>query len=142
MRFHPMNPGEICRIGDRGFEMIRVNHIVPGVGYRVASQQGAFAFSGDTTSNDTFWEALNNRDRLDALIVEAAFPNSEVDLCRRAGHYCPTLLAEDLAKLDHKPSVYISHSKPGAEKTIFAECQRAIKNLQVFSLSGDERITL
>lgn len=142
MRFQPMNPGEICRIDDRNFDMIRVNHIVPGVGYRVESPEGVFAFSGDTTSNDTFWDALNARDRLDVLIVEAAFPNAEIDLCRRAGHYCATLLAEDLAKLQHKPRVYISHNKPGAEQTIFAECQAAIKGLDVYPLSGNDRITL
>jgi ribonuclease BN (tRNA processing enzyme) len=142
MRFQPMNPGEICRINDRSFDMIRVNHIVPGVGYRVESPDGVFAFSGDTTSNDTFWEALNAKDRLDALIVEAAFPNAEIDLCRRAGHYCATLLAEDLEKLQHKPTVYISHNKPGAEQTIFAECQAAINGLDVHPLSGDDRITL
>jgi hypothetical protein len=76
------------------------------------------------------------------LIVEAAFPNAEIDLCRRAGHYCATLLAEDLAKLQHKPTVYISHNKPGAEQVIFAECQAAIQGLDVQPLSGGDRITL
>lgn len=142
MRFQPMNPGEICKIENRSFEMIRVNHIVPGVGYRVESPDGAFAFSGDTTSNDTFWEGLNARDKLDMLIVEAAFPNTEIDLCRRAGHYCADLLAEDLAKLQHHPKVYISHNKPGAEETIFAECQKAINGHEVYPLNGGDRFKL
>ena len=53
-----------------------------------------------------------------------------------------TLLAEDLAKLRHKPRVYISHNKPGAEQIIFAECQAAINGLEIHPLSGDDRITL
>lgn len=142
MRFQTMNPGEICKIGDRSFEMIQVNHIVPGVGYRVESSGGVFAFSGDTTTNDTFWERLNERDKLDILIVETAFPNNEIELCRRAGHYCANLLADDLAKLEHKPTVYISHNKPGAEEKIFSECQAAIKTHPVQPLRGDARFKL
>lgn len=142
MRFQTMNPGEICTIGNRGFEMIAVNHIVPGVGYRIESPTGVFAFSGDTTSNDTFWAGLNARKKLDVLIVETAFPNNELDLCRRAGHYCASLLAEDLLKLEHQPRIYISHNKPGAEAQIFAECEQDIKSHKVFSLNTGARFEL
>jgi len=122
--------------------MINVNHIVPGVGYRVENEIGVFAFSGDTTTNDSFWQTLNEREKLDVLVVETAFANADVDLCRRAGHYCADLLAEDLAKLKHKPQVYISHNKPGAEKLIMAECAEAIKTHQVHPLNGGIRIKL
>lgn len=142
MRFQTMNPGELCRIGDRTFEMIHVNHIVPGVGYRIENAHGVFAFSGDTTTNDTFWAGLNSREKLDILMVETAFPNEDIELCRRAGHYCANLLAEDLLKLEHQPKVYISHNKPGAEAQIFAECEQAIKSHQVHSLSGGARFKL
>lgn len=142
MRFQTMNPGEICRIGERSFEMITVNHIVPGAGYRIENASGVFAFSGDTTTNDTFWAGLNARDKLDILVVEAAFPDEEIELCRRAGHYCPSLLAEDLAKLEHQPEVYISHNKPGAEQLIFSECEKAIKTHKVHPLSGGLRFKL
>ncbi|VAW93459.1 CAMP phosphodiesterases class-II:Metallo-beta-lactamase superfamily [hydrothermal vent metagenome] len=142
MRYSPMLPGEILNIGDRHLEMINVNHIVPGVGYRVENAIGVFAFSGDTTTNDTLWETLNQRDKLDVLIVETAFANADIDLCRRAGHYCADLLAADLAKLKHQPAVYISHNKPGAEKLIMAECEQAIKTHKIHPLHGGVRIKL
>jgi ribonuclease BN (tRNA processing enzyme) len=142
LRFETMHPGDVITLGDRRFESIRVNHTVPGVGYRIESPRGAFAFSGDTTTNDSFWMALNAHDKLDILMVEAAFPNEEIELCRRSCHYCPSLLATDLMKLKHKAKVYISHNKPGAEHRIFSQCQQAIQSHDINPLSGHEHFTL
>lgn len=142
LRYEPMAPGETRQLRDVYFEMVPVRHVVPGVGYVVSNGSGVFAFSGDTTTNDTFWERLNHLDQLDLLIVEAAFPNQDIEICRRAGHYCPSLLAEDLAKLEHHPEIYISHNKPGGEGEIFAECSRAINGHSINRLSAGARFTL
>ena len=142
LTFEVMQPGEVVRLAERNFEMIRVNHIVPGVGYRVETSRGAFAFSGDTTTNDSLWAALNAHSKLDILMVEAAFPNEELDLCRRAGHYCPELLASDLRKLKHPAKVYISHNKPGAERRIFSQCQQMIQSHEIHPLNGGTRFKL
>lgn len=142
MRYQPMSPGETYSLGDRNIEMIAVNHIVPGVGYRVTNGEKIFAFSGDTTTNDNFWDVLNAHDRLDILVVEAAFPNRYRELSDRAGHYCPATLAADLAKLRHKADVYISHNKPGAEDEIFNECSQAITTHTVKRLQGGKLFTL
>ena len=142
IRFAPMRPGEKVTLGERTLEMIPVNHIVPTVGFRVASPGGVFAFSGDTTTNDTFWEVLNAGDRLDMLVVESAFPDEEEHLCRLARHYSPRLLAEDLKKLRHRPGIYLTHAKPGSESTIFEQCQRHVSDRELSQLSGDEIFTL
>ena len=142
MQYQVMRPGEIWQAADRRIQMIPVNHIVPGVGYRIENSTSVFAFSGDTTTNDTFWSALNEYDRLDLLIVEAAFTNAEINLCRQAGHYCASLLAEDLKKLRHNPRIYISHNKPGFEQQILAECVETINDHEIHSLSGGTRFQL
>ena len=49
------------------------------------------------------------------LIVESAFADEDVELSRKAFHYCPQLLAADLDKLNHRPELYITHMKPGSE---------------------------
>lgn len=138
MRFLPMQPGQPVTVDGVTFEMIPVNHLVPTVGYRVESADRVFAFSGDTTTNDTFWEALNARERLDLLVVECAFSSDEMELCRMARHYCPELLAADLRKLEHRPAVYLTHAKPGEEEKIFAECQELITDREIDHLSGGE----
>ncbi len=137
MRYEPLAPGECRQLGGRRFEMIPVNHIVPTVGYRIESPDGGvLAFSGDTTSNDTFWAALNEHERLDHLIVEAAFANAFEALSLRSRHYCPSLLAQDLKKLRHKPVIYLSHNKPAAEDVILEECRAAITDRELIRLQS------
>ncbi|MCW8901637.1 MAG: 3',5'-cyclic-nucleotide phosphodiesterase [Gammaproteobacteria bacterium] len=142
MQYQVMQPGEIIELGQRKVEMIEVNHIVAGVGYRVESETGAFAFSGDTTTNDTFWDALNKHDNLNLLLVESAFTNKDVKLCHLSGHYCAELLGPDVAKLKHQATVYISHNKPGAELQIFSECQKAITSHSIHPLSSGQSFTI
>ena len=135
MQYRTISPGDIVELEGgqekRTLEMISVNHIVPGVGYRVEGETGAFAFSGDTTTNDNFWNVLNGHDRLDLLLVEAAFANADIELSKRSGHYTADLLAEDLKKLKHQPDVYITHNKPGHESVIMDECRKAITDRKI-----------
>jgi cAMP phosphodiesterase len=142
MKYETLTAGETAILGDRSLEMITVNHIVPGVGYRVESPTGVFAFSGDTTTNDHFWNVLNGHDRLDLLLVEAAFANADVDLSQRAGHYTPNLLAADLKKLKHQPEIYITHNKPGHESIIMDECYKAITDRKVKPADSGHIFTL
>lgn len=136
MRYELQHPGETCEVGGRSFEMIPVNHIVPTVGYRIQCPTGTMAFSGDTTTNDTFWEVLNARERLDLLIVEVAFADQYRDLSIQSRHYCPSLLIEDLKKLDLHPDIYLTHNKPAAEELIFEQCREAAPHLDLRRLIG------
>ena len=142
MRYEVLAPGQVYDLEHYSIEMVPVNHVVPGVGYVVKTPDKVFAFSGDTTTNESFWEHLNRHTQLDYLIVEAAFPNDDIEICRRAGHYCPQLLAEDIAKLKHQPEVYITHNKPGDEDEIFAECQQSITTHSINRLSEGTQFTL
>lgn len=139
LRWEPMLPGDVFELEGRTLEMIAVNHQVPGVGYRVEDASGVFAFSGDTTTNDTFWEALNRYPRLDALLVECSFLNKSRELSEKSFHYCPSMLAADIAKLKHKPQVYISHLKPGDEEALMEECRLALPDFKIHRVyTGDE----
>jgi ribonuclease BN (tRNA processing enzyme) len=142
LRFEVMQPGDSVTIGARSLEMIAVNHSVPAAGYRVQNGVGSFAFSGDTTSNDGFWQALNRHEKLDLLIVESAFPDQECELSLKSRHYCPRLLAGDLKKLKHRPRLFLTHLKPGSEEVIVQQCREHIDSLSVQRLCGGDRFTL
>lgn len=137
-KFKPLAPGESRAIGARRFEMIEVHHSVPAAAFRTHCGQAALAFSGDSTSNDTLWAGLNRHERLDVLLVECAFPEAEKDLSRVAGHYCPSLLAADLVKLEHRPRVYITHLKPGAESVTMRELQAMLPEFDVRQLQAGQ----
>jgi len=143
IKFFPMDNDSVLELDGRRFEMIPVNHVVPGVAYHVSNGSGgSFCFSGDTTTNDTLWETLNKKDSLDLLVVEVAFPNQQIALSRLAKHYCPQLLGEDLNKLKHRPRVGISHLKPGHEDMAFQQCREAIPDFELLRLHGGDTFTL
>jgi len=143
MRFQAMNPGEKMDVDGRSIEMMRVNHIVPGVGYLLRAKSGHnLAFSGDTSTQDHFWDELNKLKKLDYLVVEAAFSNEELELSQKAGHYAPVTLAADIKKLKHDPVIYISHTKPGQEALIVKQCQDLMPERNIHRLMGGEVFTL
>ncbi len=141
-RYREMAVGETYSLDGRNITMLPVKHTVPAVGYYVQSDTGAFAFSGDTSVNDSLWHSLNQHEKLDVLVVESAFEDKDAQLGKLAQHYTPRTLANDLAKLKHRPDVYITHNKPGVEDIIAKECSQHIQGFNVNFLSGGERITL
>lgn len=141
-KLNEITDSTIMEIDGINIESIGVNHIVPGVAYRLESDGKAFAFSGDTGENDNLWNVLNRHERLDLLFVESAFPNENCELSIRSGHYCPQTLASDLTKLKHTPRICISHPKPGEEGLILEQCRQAIDGHEVEGLSADELFTL
>jgi len=138
IKLEPMMSGSVIELAGRQIEMIGVNHSVPAVAYRVSTEAKAFAFSGDTTSNENLWVSLNKHDSLELLFVESAFADKDLELAKMAFHYCPQLLAEDLPKLKHKTKVCISHLKPGDEQEIIEQCKTALPDWDIHQLkSGD-----
>jgi ribonuclease BN (tRNA processing enzyme) len=138
VRYREMEPGQPFESAGRALNMVRVNHAVPAVGYVIECTGGVIAFSGDTTSNDHFWAALNGLARLDVLIVETAFSDKDLAISRLARHYCPSLLRQDMAKLHHTPQIYITHNKPGDEAAIIGECQRVMPERHVKPLRAGQ----
>lgn len=138
LRFDPLEAGDVRRIGDRTFEAIAVEHTVPTVAYRCTNSEGSFCFSGDTSTNDTLWTALNAGGALDLLIVEVGFANGDAELARLAKHYCPTLLAGDLAKLDSQPDIAVTHLKAGHEERIMEELNAALPGVEVRRLQSGQ----
>lgn len=140
--YESMQPGDCIEFQDKIIKMVEVNHAVPASAYIINNGQASFAFSGDTFINDSLWCALNDESRVDAIIVECGFTNEDENLGRDAKHYYPNALAEDLAKLQHRPKVYISHLQPGKEDEIIKQLNSAISDFEILRLSSGDIISL
>lgn len=101
---------------------IPVNHIVPTIGLIVSDKKSTVAFSSDTAETEEFWEVLNRTDKLDALLIEASFPNSMADLAQVSRHFTPESLHRELQKLSHNGiDIMAVHIKPAYRDKIIAE---------------------
>ncbi len=140
LQYRALQVGETVVLGGRRFTALPANHVVPAVGYQVDSGKASFVFTGDTTSNDPLWSVVNRISNLKFLVIETAFCNRERELAVVSKHLCPSLLAEELAKLERNADIYITHLKPGEIELTMQEIEecagqyhpRMLQNNQVF----------
>ncbi|MCJ7556441.1 MAG: 3',5'-cyclic-nucleotide phosphodiesterase [Gammaproteobacteria bacterium] len=121
MHFEPLAAGDVLDINSRQITAVAVKHAVPTLGYCVEAAGKVLAFSADTTNNQTLWPVLNAYENVDVLVIEVSFPNRQAELAEKSGHYCPRTLAQDLAKLNHNPAIWLTAMKPGEEELIMDE---------------------
>ena len=113
LQYREIRVGEPVLLGSRNITPLPANHVVPAIGFRLDSGQASLVFTGDTTSNDALWEQVNQMDNLRYLIIETAFSNAERQLAIDSKHLCPSMLADELAKLTRPAQIFITHLKPG-----------------------------
>jgi len=130
LRYERVALGETVEVGGRKITPLPANHIVPAVGYQIDSGKSSLAFSGDTTTCDELWEAVNRIPNLEYLIVETAFSNAEKELAVVSKHLCPTLLNEELRKLKLNPRIYITHLKPGEIELTMQEISECVQHFK------------
>src|SRR4030095_16004058 len=80
---------------------VPVNHIVPTIGLVVSDGKKSVAFSSDTAETEDFWKILNEMKELDALLIEASFPDRLAKLAHVTRHFTPASLGQELKKLTH-----------------------------------------
>jgi cAMP phosphodiesterase len=140
MKYHAIQVGETIAVGARKLTALPANHTVPAVGYQIDSGKASLVFTGDTTTNDPLWAIVNKIANLKYLIIETAFCNRERELAAMSKHLCPSMLAEELAKLERSADIYITHLKPGEIELTMQEVEecagqyqpRMLQNNQIF----------
>jgi ribonuclease BN (tRNA processing enzyme) len=140
LRYATIEVGKTADMNGREITPLPANHVVPAVGFRIDSGRASLVFTGDTTTNDPLWREVNQITNLRYLIIETAFCNSEKDLAIASKHLCPSMLADELAKLRLPAEVYITHLKPGEIELTMREIEqcagtwkpRMLQNNQVF----------
>jgi ribonuclease BN (tRNA processing enzyme) len=121
LRHQEIRVGETVELDSRKITPVPANHTVPAVGFQLDSGRASLVFTGDTTSCDALWGALNRIENMKYLIIETAFGNGEAALALLSQHLCPSLLFEELKKLQRQPKIYITHLKPGEEEEIMRQ---------------------
>jgi len=122
MKYVPFRVGEEFKVAHLRVTAVDVNHIVPTVGLVVSDGKSTVAFSSDTAETEALWDEVNRAPRLDALFIEASFPNSMRELAKASKHLTPEMLAGELAKLSHNSiDILAVHLKPAFRPTLVKE---------------------
>jgi cAMP phosphodiesterase len=132
MKYREIEPGVPFAVRDLMFEAISVNHKVPAVGYVVSGGGSVVAITGDTSEMSGFWTRINSLKKLDALLIECAFPDRMSGLAEISHHLTPEKLGEELLKLGSKDlPVFAINLKPMYR----SETEEEINSLEIPGLS-------
>ena len=139
MRYEAVELGRTVNVGGRAFTPIPAVHTVPAIGYHLDSGEGSLVFTGDTGPNDELWKVVNRIANLKVLIIETAFSNKERQLAEVSKHLCPSMLAAELAKLERRPEVWITHLKPGEIELTMEEVEAVAGNIRPRMLQNGQQ---
>jgi ribonuclease BN (tRNA processing enzyme) len=122
MQYVPFSAGVEFQVAHLKVTAVNVNHIVPTVGLIVSDSKTTLAFSSDTAETEDFWKLVNETPRIDALLIEASFPNAMAELAETSRHFTPESLNRELRKLEHNGlDILTVHLKPAYRETVARE---------------------
>ena len=133
MVYKPFKTGVEFQVAHLRVTAVNVNHIVPTVGMIVTDGKATIAFSSDTAETEDFWKLVNQTPQLDALLIEASFPNAMAKLAEASRHFTPESLHRELRKLDHNGlDILTVHLKPAYRERVAQELKAlAIPKLEI-----------
>lgn len=140
IRYTEIEPERAYRVCGLEITPIRVNHLVPCVGYKVDDGRDAFIFTSDTAETDRIWAVANATPNLRLVIAEASFPNEQAGLAEASKHLTPAKLGAELGKLDRDVPVRIYHLTPGDRALMLPQIQ-ALGDPRVGLLAQGERLS-
>jgi cAMP phosphodiesterase len=123
MEYVPFKVGEEFRVAHLRALAVNVNHIVPTVGLILTDGEHTLAFSSDTAETEEFWQIVNRTPHIDALLIEASFPDYLAQLAEVSRHFTPASLKKELRKMKkHKEADILTvHIKPSYREQVVSE---------------------
>jgi ribonuclease BN (tRNA processing enzyme) len=120
IRFHEIEPGEPFLLDGLKITAVRVNHIVPTVGFLLEEEGASVVYTSDTTHTEEIWERANELKNLKAIFIEVSFPTKLQAVADVSRHLTPIGMAEELSKCRKSKEVRIFafHIKPLHYETI------------------------
>ena len=131
IEYVPFSNGIEFEAGGLMIRPLSVNHKVPSSGFLITDGDSRIALTGDTSSMDEFWTALEEVPNLDALLIECAFPDELTELADMSHHLTPSTLAKELIAFGRVGCPkYVVNIKPAYRARVVSE----IESLGIASL--------
>jgi cAMP phosphodiesterase len=127
-----VEPGHSIQVAGLQVTAIRVNHLVPAVGFLIREGASSMLYSGDTYATEEIWKMAAREATLKAAFIETSFPNHMAELAFASKHLTPALLEQELLKLGRPDvPVYLYHMKPRQRR----EIERDVRQLRLKDVS-------
>jgi len=104
MEYVPIPAGKEFKVAHLTVTAVAVNHIVPTIGLVISDGNSTVAFKFRHVWTEEFWTLINRSPHMDALLIEASFPDSMAKLAEVTRHFTPASLGRELGKLNHNGS--------------------------------------
>lgn len=129
----PLEVNKDSDVGNLRVRAIRVNHLVPTVGFLIRDGSSSVLYSGDTYETEEIWRVAAKEPTLKAAFIETSFPNHMAELARVSKHLTPMIFEREFKKIGRPDlPVYIYHVKPRFRQEIIRELkQLKIQHLTV-----------
>jgi ribonuclease BN (tRNA processing enzyme) len=121
MRLVRLEDEQPVRVGDLTITPVPLDHIVPTLGFLVDDGTTAVAFVSDTAPTRRIWEIANATPHLQAVFLEACFPNRMEWLAEKSAHLTTRLFDAEYRKLDRPLPVIVVHIKAAYRDEIVGE---------------------
>jgi ribonuclease BN (tRNA processing enzyme) len=138
----PIEVGRTTEMDDLFVTPIRVNHLVPAVGFLIRQGGSSFLYSGDTYQTEEIWKVAAREPTLKAALIETSFPDEMGELAFISKHLTPALFAREFKKIGRPDlPVYVYHIKPRYREAVERQLAALkMKNLRL--LQEGEEITV
>lgn len=121
IRLQPLALGESLALPGGSITALPARHTVPAVGYLIDSGKASFAFSGDTTFCETFWDTLNRVENLKYVMMETTMRDSDSAIAERSCHTTPSILMRGISRLTRAAQILVTHIEPDKVAEVRAE---------------------
>ena len=116
-----LHPGRLIELAGLRITPVEVNHAVPTLGFIIEDDHSAIVIPSDTGPTDEIWARANRVANLNAVFLEASFPEWLAQVAEAARHLTPKLFAAEVRKLTRPVRTIVVHVKPRFRDQVLAE---------------------
>lgn len=102
---------------------IPVDHPVPTFGFLVEEAAKAVVILTDTGPTREIWDRARSLKGLEAVFLDASFPNAMTGLAELSQHLTPSLFAEEIRKVEREVRFVAVHIKAGFHAQVVKELE-------------------
>jgi len=125
LTFHRLLPNSPVQVEGLKITPISVDHVVPTFAFIIDDGITAAVVATDTGPCESLWPHANAIPHLNAVFLEASFPEELSWLAGTTKHLTPTLFSKEIKKLTGDPQIFALHLKATHRREIIAQLDKA-----------------